>query len=215
MEMRSMFKKTVTVMLITVAAIVLVTGIPCAQATAPLEQVKGTVEGVLALMRDETLNDPLKRVERRAMIMAMIDARFNFEEMSRRSLAKAWKGLSNEEKELFIKLFSELLKNNYIGRIESYSDEIMEYAKEVINQNKKTRAKVYTNILKNGREIPINYVLMKKGEGWFVYDVDIEGVSLVRNYRSEFKRILSKEKYAGLIKRLHEKNAKSKAERQE
>ena len=83
----------------------------------------------------------------------------------------------------------------------------------MINQNKKTRAKVYTNILKNGGEIPINYVLMKKGDGWFVYDVDIEGVSLVRNYRSEFKRILSKEKFAWLIKRLHEKNAKSKAER--
>ena len=72
--------------------------------------------------------------------------------------------LSDEEKELFVKLFSELLKNNYIGRIESYSDEIMEYAKEVINQHKKTRAKVYTNILKNGSEIPINYVLMKKGD---------------------------------------------------
>ena len=212
--MRSMFKKTATVMLTTIAAIVLVTGIPCAQATAPLEQVKGTVEGILALMRDEALTDPLKKVERRAMIMAMIDARFNFQEMSRRSLAKAWRALSNEEKELFVKLFSELLKNNYIGRIESYSDEIMDYAREVINQNKMTRAKVYTNILRNGSEIPINYVMMKKGDEWFVYDVDIEGVSLVRNYRSEFRRILSKEKFAGLIKRLQEKNAKSKAERQ-
>ncbi len=209
-----MFKKTVITMLLTIMAIVLVTGIPCAQATAPLEQVKGTVEGILALMRDEALTDPLKKVERRAMIMAMIDARFNFQEMSRRSLAKAWRALSNEEKELFVKLFSELLKNNYIGRIESYSDEIMEYAREVINQNKKTRAKVYTNILRNGSEIPINYVMMKKGDEWFVYDVDIEGVSLVRNYRSEFRRILSKEKFAGLIKRLQEKNAKSKAERQ-
>lgn len=212
--MSPIIRKTATVMLITITAIVLSAGIPCAKATTPLEQVKGTVEGILALMRDEALSDPLRREERRAMIMARIDARFNFKEMSRRSLAKAWKGLSNEEKELFVKLFSELLKNNYIGRIESYSDEIMEYAKEVINQNKKTRAKVYTNILKNGSEIPINYVLMKKGDGWFVYDVDIEGVSLVRNYRSEFKRILGKEKFAGLIKRLHEKNAKSKAERQ-
>ena len=79
--MRSMFKKTVITMLLTIMAIVLVTGIPCAQATAPLEQVKGTVEGILALMRDEALNDPLKKVERRAMIMAMIDARFNFQEM--------------------------------------------------------------------------------------------------------------------------------------
>jgi phospholipid transport system substrate-binding protein len=214
MEMRPMFRKTATVMLITITAIALSAGIPCAKATTPLEQVKGTVEGILALMRDEALSDPLKKAERREMIIARIDARFNFEEMSRRSLAKAWKGLSNEEKDQFVKLFSELLKNNYIGRIESYSDEIMDYAKEVINQNKKTRAKVYTNILRNGSEIPINYVLMKKGEEWFVYDVDIEGVSLVRNYRSEFKRILSKEKFAGLIKRLQEKNAKSKAERQ-
>ena len=213
MEMRTIIKKTGTAMVITIAAIVLSTGISCAMATTPLEQVKGTVEDILSLMRDETLSDPLRKEERRARITALVDARFNFEEMSKRSLAKAWRGRSAEEKEQFVQLFSELLKNNYIGRIESYSDEVIEYAKELFAQNKKTRAKVYTNILKNGEEIPINYVLMKKGDEWFVYDVDIEGVSLVRNYRSEFKRIISKDKFAGLIKQMQEKNAKNKAER--
>ena len=212
--MKSIFNKTQTVVLIVIAAIIISASFSCALAAQPIDQVKGTVEAILSLMRDEALSDPLRKEERRARIMALVDERFDFEEMSKRSLAKDWRGRSDEEKKLFVKLFSELLKNNYIGRVESYSDEIIDYAKEVFDQNKKTRAKVYTKILKNGNEIPINYVLMKKGSGWYVYDVDIEGVSLVRNYRSEFQRIISKDKFAGLIQQIQEKNAKNKAERQ-
>jgi len=209
-----MFKTTGTVMIITFAAIVLSSALVCARLASPLEQVKGTVEGILVLLRDEALSDPLRIDERRAMIMALVDERFNFEEMSKRTLAKAWRDRSNEEKELFVKLFSEILKNNYIARIESYHDETVTFVKELMGQKKKTRAKVYTKILKDGKEIPINYTLMKKGDGWFIYDVNIEGVSLVRNYRSEFGRILSKEKFSELIKRMQEKIAKNKEERQ-
>ena len=212
--MRMMCKKTGMVMIITLVAVVLSVGVSCARAGEPMEQIKGTVESILALMRDEALSDPLRKEERRGLIMAQVDERFNFEEMSKRTLAKAWKVRSNEEKELFVKLFSELLKNNYIARIESYSDEIITYDNELIDQNKKTRAKVYTSIQKNGKEVPVNYVLMNKEADWFVYDVSIEGVSLVRNYRSEFARILNKEKFAGLVDRMQEKNAENKAERQ-
>ena len=212
--MRMMCKKTGMVMIITLVAVVLSVGLSCARASEPMEQIKGTVESILALMRDEALSDPLRKEERRGLIMAQVDERFNFEEMSKRTLAKAWKVRSNEEKELFVKLFSELLKNNYIARIESYSDEIITYDNELIDQNKKTRAKVYTSIQKNGKEVPVNYVLMNKEADWFVYDVSIEGVSLVRNYRSEFARILNKEKFAGLVDRMQEKNAENKAERQ-
>ncbi len=180
---------------------------------APLQQLKGTVEGILAIMQDEGFRAEARKEERRARIMALVDERFDFEEMSQRTLGRAWKELSGAERAQFQQLFADLLKNTYISRIESYSDEKVEYAKEIFGRNKEDRAKVYTNILKNGHEIPINYSLSQKGEEWFVYDVDIEGVSLVRNYRTEFGRILNKEKFSGLVKRLQEKAESNEAKR--
>lgn len=189
------------------AVIVLLTlsGQVSGASVAPLEQVKGTVEGILAVMQDEGLRAAALKEERRSRILALVDERFDFAEMAKMTLASNWKDLTKAEREEFQRLFADLLKNNYIGRIEAYSDERVEYAKEIISQNKDDRARVYTNILKNGHEIPINYSLLKKGDGWFVYDVIIEGVSLVRNYRTEFGRILNKDKFPGLVKRMQEK----------
>jgi phospholipid transport system substrate-binding protein len=181
---------------------------------APLEQIKGTVEGILAVMQDESLSAPAQRAERRTRIMALVNERFDFAEMSKRTLGRNWKARTKEEREEFQELFSDLLKNTYIGRVEAYSDERVEYAKEVFGRNKSDRAKVYTKILKNGHEIPINYSLMKKGDEWFVYDVVIEGVSMVRNYRTEFGRILNKEKFPGLVKRMQEKIKRNEAKRE-
>ncbi len=180
---------------------------------APLQQLKGTVEGIMAIMQDEGFSAPARKEERRARLLALVDERFDFEEMSKRTLGRAWKSLNGAERVQFKQLFSDLLKNTYIGRIESYSDEKVEYAKEVFSRNKNDRAKVYTNILKNGHEIPINYSLVKKDDEWFVYDVVIEGVSLVRNYRTEFGRILNKEKFPGLIKRMQKKIEINEAKR--
>lgn len=198
-------------------ALALVASVLSAQASgasvAPLQQLKGTVEGILAVMQDEGLSAQTRRQERRNLIMALVDERFDFEEMSQRTLGKAWKELTEAERTQFQQLLADLLKNTYIDRIESYSDEKVEYAKEIFGRDKKDRAKVYTNILKNGQQIPINYSLSKKGEEWFVYDVDIEGVSLVRNYRTEFGRILNKEKFAGLVKRMQEKIESNEAKR--
>lgn len=180
---------------------------------APLEQIRGTVEGVLAIMQDEALRTPAQSEERRAQIMALVDERFDFEEMSKRTLGRNWKTRTKAEKAEFQELFSDLLKFNYIGRVEAYSDETVEYAKEIFSQNKSDRVRVYTNVLQNGHEIPINYSLMQKGDEWFIYDVNIEGVSLVRNYRTEFGRILNKEKFPGLVERMREKIARNEAKR--
>ncbi|MEN8135717.1 MAG: ABC transporter substrate-binding protein [Thermodesulfobacteriota bacterium] len=172
---------------------------------APIEQVRDTVEGILAVMRDEALSDPAQKDERRTKLMALVDDRFDFMEMAKRSLGRNWKVRTKEERAVFQDLFADLLKNTYVGRIEAYSDEKIEYSKEIFGRNKSDRAKVYTKILKNGHEIPINYSLMVKGNEWLVYDVVIEGVSLVRNYRTEFGRILNKEKFPGLLSRIQEK----------
>jgi phospholipid transport system substrate-binding protein len=178
---------------------------------APLEQIRGTVEEILAVMRDEVLSVPAQKDERRAKLLVLVDERFDFAEMAKRSLGRNWKVRTSEERTEFQDLFSDLMKNTYIGRIEAYSDEKIEYTKEIFSRNKSDRARVYTKILKNGHEIPINYSLMKNGDEWLVYDVIIEGVSLVRNYRIEFARILNKEKFPGLVRRMQEKTKRNEA----
>ena len=181
---------------------------------APLKQIEGTVEGIIALMKDDSLAIPERKAERRKRIMSLIDSRFDFQEMSRITLGKTWRDLSLDEKAEFTDVFSQLMKQTYIGRIEDFADEKIEYAKEIFGKKKKTKAMVFTNINRNGGEaIPINYKVIVKNDEWFVYDVVIEGVSLVRNYRTEFSRIIAKEKVPGLVKRIREKIEKKETEK--
>ncbi|MBU0481152.1 MAG: ABC transporter substrate-binding protein [Proteobacteria bacterium] len=180
----------------------------------PMEQIRETVDRILTIMRDESFSAPEKKEERRNVIMAEVEKRFDFREMSKRTLARNWKERTAAEQEEFQKLFSELLKNTYIGRVEAYSDEQVVYPKVLLDEKSGDRAVVYSNVVKNNQEIPINYKLYLNNGEWFVYDVDIEGVSLVRNYRTEFTRVISKEKYPGLIRRIKEKLEKNEEARQ-
>lgn len=173
---------------------------------SPLEQVRTTVTGIIGVMQSKDLAKPDKKVARREKIMAYVTQRFDFEEMSKQTLVSKWRELTPEQRKDFVRLFSELLKNTYIGRVEAYSNEAILFGKEVFDGDQQTRAMVYTKVVKNNQEIPINYKLMVKEGEWFVYDVMIEGVSLIRNYRTEFARILNQEQYVGLVKRLQEKN---------
>lgn len=184
-----------------------------AASLTPLEQIRETVQAILTVMQDKALSGPERREERRARIMALVQDRFDFGEMSKMTLGKNWKERTAEEQNEFQRLFADLLKNTYIGRVDAYSDEKIVYTKEIVSSSHPDRARVYTDILKEGREIPINYSLVKKGDEWFVYDVIIEGVSLVRNYRTEFRRILSEDDFAGLIRRMREKIESNEAER--
>lgn len=172
----------------------------------PLERVKTTVTGIIGVMQNKELGKPDKKIVRREKIMAYVTQRFDFEEISKQTLAGNWRDLNPEQRKNFERLFSELLKNTYIGRVEAYSDEVIQFEKEVFDGDQRSKVMVYTKVVKNNQEIPINYKLMAKNDDWFVYDVMIEGVSLVRNYRTEFARILNQEQYPGLIKRLQEKN---------
>jgi len=180
---------------------------PARAASDPLEQVRSTVQGIIGVMQDKDLQQPDKKDARQAAIMNYVNQRFDFEEMSKLTLASKWRERTIEEKKNFQELFSDLLKNSYIGRIEAYSGEEIKYDKEIFDSDQRTRALVYTKVIKNNQEIPINYKLLNKQGEWYVYDVVIEGVSLVRNYRTEFARIINDEKYAGLVKRMKEKIA--------
>ena len=169
-----------------------------AAAPTPTEKVKATVEAVLEVLRDKTLDQET----RRSSIRNHVSARFDYREMSKRTLAKNWGKATDGQQDRFIDLFSQLLQWSYIGRIEAYSNETVKYQKETI---KKNRAQVETFIETGGTDIPINYRLIMRGDDWFVYDVIIEQVSLIRNYRSSYQSIIKNEGMDGLLAKMETK----------
>ena len=168
----------------------------------PLKVVEETVEEILDILKNKECADSVKREEREKLIKEAVDKRFDYWEMSRQTLARHWKVRTPEEQKQFVTLFSKLLEKTYISKVESYCNEEVIYKDQLIKGN---RAMVRTFIVKPDKEISIIYKLKNKQGKWMVYGVVIEGVSLIRNYRTQFEGIIKKEEYAGLLKRLEEK----------
>ena len=139
---------------------------------------------------------------RRAKIREIINPKFHYVEMGKRSLAKNWKKLSSEEKKEFVDLFAKLLENSYASKIESYRDEKINYVDEVVRGK---YAMVKTEVVRKNDNIGVDYKLLKQGDEWKVYDFIIEGVSMVRNYRSQFSKIIHRESFAKLMEQMSEK----------
>ncbi len=167
------------------------------------DQLKGTIDNVLEILRDNSLNGDGKREEKIKSIRRILHERFSFAKMSQLSLARHWKKRSNEEKKAFIEMFGQLLEEIYVSKIDIYTDEKVVYVKEFVRGKK---AQVYTKIITDTVEIPIDYRMYKTKDGkWMVYDLVIEGVSLVGNYRSQFDQILQKDPYEKLVENLKKK----------
>ena len=173
------------------------------QENGPTEQLKPAIEELIAILGDESLQGDENKIERRAKIMATISSGFDFREMSRRVLGRTWNTISAEEKDYFVVQMTKLLENVYIGRLETYSGEEVEFVAERI---KGKRAQVTTLIEQDSVKFPVHYIMQKEHDRWMVYDINIEGVSLIRNYMEQFRSILRTEKYEGLIKIIEEKN---------
>ena len=171
-------------------------------AGAPTQAVKETIDLVLSVLGDEDLKDPARKAERRAKLEAIIGQRFNYEEMAKRTLAAKWKKLSDEQKTEFVGLFQQFLTQSYAGNVEGYSGEQVEYLKERL---KGDFAEVQTKVVSPKVQIPLDYRLLKKNEKWGVYDVIIDGVSLTKNYRGQFSRILKSSSFEGLLDKLRSK----------
>ncbi|MFQ5672044.1 MAG: phospholipid-binding protein MlaC [Nitrospinales bacterium] len=139
---------------------------------------------------------------RRAMLHDVIDPLFSYEQMSMRSLAKNWKQRTPSEKQEFVKLFSNLLENSYASKLESYSNETINYLGEKV---KGKYAMVKTEIARPDGSIAVDYKFIKHKDSWKVYDFVIEGVSMIRNYRSQFNRIIKKDSYEALRNKLNGK----------
>ena len=163
-----------------------------AEFLTPTEQVKQSVDKVLTILRDESLN----REQSWERISAVIGERFDYRSMSQSVLATNWKSATPEEREKFIEFFSQYLEETYRNKIEAYSNQEVFYLKETINGK---RAVVETVIKTEATEIPVNYKLKNNDGEWVTYDVVIEGVSLVNNYRSTFAAIVKNDGMDGLL----------------
>jgi len=166
----------------------------------PLEAIKYSTEKVIEILKDPELKADPELRERK--IWDVVAERFDFEEMAKRALAIHWRDRSPQEQREFVDLFGKLLQRSYSGKLAQYSDEKVEFLAEEIDG---PRAEVRTKIISKGNEIPIEYRMMKKGNEWKVYDVVIEGVSLVNNYRNQFNRIVVSSGYKELIRRMRTK----------
>ena len=160
-------------------------------------ELKATVDKALSIVTDKKYKDDKK--SRRKALREVIDSRFSYEQMAMRSLAQDWNDRTLEEKKQFVELFSKLLESTYASRIESYQDEKINFTDEDITGN---HALVKSQIVRKNGNIAVDYKLININGKWLVYDFVIEGVSMVRNYRTQFVSILQKESYAGLVRML-------------
>ena len=196
--------------------LVMVLLLPLAGHTAlagePIDVLKAPMDEALAVLRDPQYktDDPAKKAEQREKFWSIVKPVFDFEELSKRTLAQNWKRFDAAQQATFTKVFAELLGNIYVDRIQGgYNDETIEFGDQIKHESRPL-AVVKTFIVSARNRIPVDYSMIDQDGTWRVYDVKVEGVSLVKNYRSQFKEILSKESPDQLIARLKEKVAEQK-----
>lgn len=171
-----------------------------ASASQATKTIKETIDQVIDLLKSGKFEaDPEAK---KAELRKIINPRFSYQQMSMRSLAKHWNGKSDNEKKEFVSLFSKLLENSYASKLESYSNEKINYGEEII---KGKYAMVKTEIVRSDGVINVDYKLIQEKGDWKVYDFVIEGVSMIKNYRSQFNRIINKDSYDGLKQKLRDK----------
>jgi len=170
----------------------------------PTEQLRPYVEEIISILSDSELQGVEKCTQRREKVMEVVSECFDFHEMSKRVLGKTWRKLSKDDQEHFVSLFAKLLEHAYIGKIEEYTDQKVVFKNQRI---KGKRAQVSTDIIDKDTVIAMSYIMILKDNVWMVYDIVVEGVSLVRNYMEQFKEILRKEGYASLLKQVEDKVA--------
>ncbi len=172
------------------------------------EAMKSTIDEVLNIVQDKELKQPGRADERRKRLEQVVGDRFDYQEMSRRALGAPWNTLSDKDKQEFVGLFQTLLTSSYADKVETYSGEGVQYLNE---RTEKDFAEVRTKVLTGKTEIPLDYRLLNKGTDWRVYDVVVDGVSLVSNYRGQFSKILRSSTFADLVDQLRKKSDKIKA----
>ena len=193
--------------------VLLFTGAALGAAGSPTDALKGPLDQSIEILKDPKYkaDDPALKIEQRDKIWDLVEGTFDFTEVSRRALARNWKSFSPQQQKDFAAVFSKMLGNIYVDRIQTgFSDQKVEFADEILHESKPL-AIVKTFIVGDRNKIPVDYSLKNKNGQWVVYDVKVEGVSLIKNYRTQFNDILRKESPDQLIDRLKAKVAEQEA----
>ena len=187
-----------------VAALLIVALAAPAHAGPPTDAVKSHVARALKVLENSSLKGDAHAAERRKMLREIANGLFDFEDMSRRTLATHWRARTPEERQKFVGLFADLLENTYFAKIDTYSGGgNVRYTGENTQSDESTVRTVI--VTAKGTEIPADYRLLHRDGRWMVYDVNIEGVSLVGNYRAQFNQIIQRSSYKELVQRLEKK----------
>jgi phospholipid transport system substrate-binding protein len=167
----------------------------------PTAQLQPFLDRVIDILgqADDTQKGHNEKVDE---VMEIAREAFDFREMSKRVLGRQWRSLSPEEQDQFTGLFTDLLKYAYVTQIDKYSNQKVQYVNQRI---KGKRAQVETLVVDTDKEIPVSYIMLLKEDKWKVYDVVVEGISLIRNYLEQFQDILRKNDFAGLTKVMEKK----------
>jgi phospholipid transport system substrate-binding protein len=176
--------------------------LPAERSESPTEVVRATVNEVLRILEDPALKDPAKLMPRRRMLEEVIASRFDYAEMSKRALAAHWIPLTSAQRAEFVEAFKSFLSDRYAEKIEGYAGEEILYLSERIEG---TYAEVRTELRSRKVEIPMDYRLFIKEGRWHAYDIVADGVSLVKNYRSQFQKIIRESSYQELVTRLRDR----------
>jgi len=190
-----------------ITALFLTTNVFAAPTNGVTEEVKKTVDEVVRIVSDKEMkkNDQ----KRRQALKKTISTIFDYNEMAKRSLGKHWNQRSAAERKQFAELFASLLENSYASKIESYNNEKIVYLKETTDSD---HAEVKSKVVTSKRdEFTLDYRMLNQNGKWMVYDVVIEGVSLVSNYRTQFNKIITTNGYPELVKKLQTKTDELKA----
>lgn len=168
------------------------------------DQMRQTTDKLLSVLNDPTLKDSQKTDENERLIRKTLDERFDWEEMARRSLTKYWAQRTEEEKQEFVRLYADMVKRTFMDKVvRSYEGEKVVYEGEKVEKDYGTLNVQF--VTKKNTNTPVEYRLSKKGDEWLIYDVSIEGISLVNSYRAQFDSIMIKVSYANLVKILKDK----------
>ncbi|OGQ18127.1 MAG: hypothetical protein A3C54_07055 [Deltaproteobacteria bacterium RIFCSPHIGHO2_02_FULL_60_17] len=160
-------------------------------ADTALDTIKSSVNQALAVLRDPALKGESAKEVKKARLRQIFDGTFDYAELSRSTLSRNWDKLKPDQQKEFMQLYKTLLEKVYMDTILSYKDQEVAFGKErALREN---RVEVDTKLLSGSTETPINFRMIAKGGGWWVYDFVIENISVVSNYRSQFGRVLTKQ----------------------
>jgi len=184
------------------------------------DSLKGTLDKIIDVLNDPSLKAPDKKNERKDILLKLIKERFDEEAFSRRALGAHWRKRTNEEKQEFVEIFSDLLERTYLNKIDDYLAKAGNFSgKNILYLNETVKGRyvvVETKVITNkDTKIPILYLFKNKQGNWLACDIAIEGVSLVKNYRAQFKEILASSSFAELIAKLKSKQQKETTEKKE